>query len=167
MADPVVYFLASAGRIKIGHTVDIEQRIRTLSVASADPLTLLATVRAPRRTEAALHSYLSEHRIAGEWFRDCPEVREVMLRVSAGNPEFPHQICARRRPDANVAWASDALKALSGPRALGESTKDAIRRAASRADLSYWRAFDIWYRKARRLDLGERDAIAKAVETIA
>jgi hypothetical protein len=39
-----------------------------------------------------------------------------------------------------------------------------IDRAARRAGLSYWRAFDIWYGKARRIEQAERASIAEALE---
>jgi hypothetical protein len=38
-----------------------------------------------------------------------------------------------------------------------------IERAAKRAGLAYWRAFDIWYRKARRVEQYEIDAISEAL----
>jgi len=39
----------------------------------------------------------------------------------------------------------------------------AIERAAKRAGLTYWRAFDIWYRKARRIDAHEAEQINEAL----
>lgn len=56
-----------------------------------------------------------------------------------------------------------SLKELSGPRLSGDPVKAAIDRAAKLAGLSYTRAFDIWYRKARRIDAHEADAIREAV----
>lgn len=60
--------------------------------------------------------------------------------------------------------ASDALKFLADHKPGVGYTKQAIERAASRSGLSYWRAFDIWYCKARRIEQFEIDAIADAVE---
>lgn len=45
----------------------------------------------------------------------------------------------------------------------GESVKTAINNASKRAGLSYSRTFDIWYRKARRIEQFEQDIIAEAV----
>jgi len=56
-----------------------------------------------------------------------------------------------------------ALKELAEPWAPGDRIKVAIDRAARRAGLAYWRAFDIWYAKARRVEQHEIDAIADAV----
>ena len=59
--------------------------------------------------------------------------------------------------------ASDALKELADRR-VGEPIKDAIERAAKAVPLSYWRAFDIWYRKNRSLEEAEADLIADALQ---
>jgi hypothetical protein len=58
---------------------------------------------------------------------------------------------------------SAALRELSEPWQRGDRIKAAIGRAARLAGLSYWRAFDIWYGKARRVDSGERERIAEAL----
>ena len=60
--------------------------------------------------------------------------------------------------------AAEGLRILSEPWPSGEKTKVAIGRAARLAGLSYWRAFDIWYRKARRIEDFEATAIAEAIE---
>lgn len=55
-----------------------------------------------------------------------------------------------------------ALRELSDP--VSRPVKAAIDRAAQRAGLPYWRAFDIWYRKARRVEQFECVLIADALE---
>ncbi len=67
-----------------------------------------------------------------------------------------------------------ALQELAEPYPPGDKVKAAIARAAKRIlvpsqrgklePLSYWRAFDIWYGKARRIEKYERAAIVEAVE---
>lgn len=57
---------------------------------------------------------------------------------------------------------AEALKELGSLRA-GEKTKTAVERAARLAGLSYWRTFDIWYGKARRIEDSERASIAAAL----
>ena len=59
---------------------------------------------------------------------------------------------------------SQALHELSKPWPSGERVKCAIARAADLAGLSYWRAFDIWYRKARRIEDYETAQISEALE---
>lgn len=56
------------------------------------------------------------------------------------------------------------LRELAQPWTHGDRIKVLIDRAARRAGLTYWRAFDIWYGKARRIEPAEREAIAAAVE---
>ena len=56
---------------------------------------------------------------------------------------------------------ADSLKALA-PQVEGDRVKARISRAARSAGLSYWRAFDLWYGKARRIDAHEADAIRTA-----
>lgn len=58
---------------------------------------------------------------------------------------------------------SDALKELSLPSPQGDRTKMAVARAARAAGLTYWRAFNIWYGKARRIDAHEAEKIKEAV----
>ncbi|MCJ2098965.1 hypothetical protein [Methylobacterium sp. E-046] len=57
---------------------------------------------------------------------------------------------------------SDGLKALAGPPVEGDRVKARIARAARAAGLPYWRTFDLWYGKARRIDAHEADAIRTA-----
>jgi len=57
-----------------------------------------------------------------------------------------------------------ALRELSEPWPSGERVKAAIARAAKLSGLSYWRCFDIWYRKARSVETFEITAIADALE---
>lgn len=58
---------------------------------------------------------------------------------------------------------SEALKELSKPSPEEDRVKRAIERAAKACGLDYWRAFDIWYRKARRIDAHEAAQINEAL----
>jgi hypothetical protein len=57
-----------------------------------------------------------------------------------------------------------ALYELAEPSARGDRVKIAIARAARRAGLAYWRAYDIWYRKARRIEPFEVALVSQALE---
>ena len=59
---------------------------------------------------------------------------------------------------------SGALKELAEPRPIGDLVKRAIERAARITGLDYWRAFDIWYGKARRIDAHEAEKIEHALQ---
>jgi hypothetical protein len=63
-----------------------------------------------------------------------------------------------------VLGASVNLKQLAEPFTRGDKIKAMIARAARRAGLSYWRAFDLWYAKARRVEPYELAAIETALQ---
>ncbi len=56
------------------------------------------------------------------------------------------------------------LKQLSEPILDGEPKKSAIARAAKLSKLAYWRAWDIWYGKARKIEDYEIDRIETALD---
>ena len=60
--------------------------------------------------------------------------------------------------------AAGALRKLSEPWPSGEKVKRAIDRSARMAGLSYSRAFEIWYGRARRIEQAELLRITEALE---
>jgi hypothetical protein len=63
---------------------------------------------------------------------------------------------------SQIAWEpAQMLRALSDP---GARTKVAIDQAARRSGLHYWRVFDIWYGKARRIEPHEIEKIKQALD---
>lgn len=64
---------------------------------------------------------------------------------------------------SDVLIASDLLRELALPRPPGEYVKNAIARASSLARLQYWRGFDLWYRKAHRVEAYELHQIREAL----
>lgn len=75
MSESMVYFAATKTAIKIGVSRNVRARIQTLQTACADELSLLATIKGNSATESGFHLMLSEHRLRGEWFKDCEQVR--------------------------------------------------------------------------------------------
>lgn len=63
-----------------------------------------------------------------------------------------------------MSEAAKWLQELAEPRPGGEKVKVAIERAAKLAGLPYWRAFDVWYSKARQVETFEIDKIADAIK---
>lgn len=59
--------------------------------------------------------------------------------------------------------AAMMLRELSEPWAAGERIKSIIDRTSRMCRLSYWRTFDIWYRKARRIEPYEIEQIQQAL----
>lgn len=72
------------------------------------------------------------------------------------------QISWEARVSAFVAEASLGLKDIAGPLRDGDRIKARIARAARACGLTYWRAFDLWYGKARRIEAHEIEAIRAA-----
>lgn len=78
-----VYFIqCTAGPIKIGVAVDVEERLRTLQCGSPFELRLIARVPGGYDLEADLHRRLCEHRLHGEWFANTPVVLRVLEEVT-------------------------------------------------------------------------------------
>ncbi|SEP21692.1 hypothetical protein SAMN04487843_108229 [Methylobacterium sp. ap11] len=66
-----------------------------------------------------------------------------------------------QRVTAFLLEAAEGLREIAQPSG-NDSIKVQIGRAARRAGLSYWRAFDLWYRKARCVHAAEIEAIRAA-----
>lgn len=70
-----VYFIQMevSRHIKIGIALDVRARLDGLRTGNPERLTILATVltsaERAKRLERTLHKALSQHRLAGEWFR--------------------------------------------------------------------------------------------------
>jgi hypothetical protein len=79
-----VYFFSAPGRIKIGISRDVAKRLAAVGSHMDEPPVLLGAVDGDFRLEKHLHEMLSPHRLRGEWFKDCPEVRDAMERVLHG-----------------------------------------------------------------------------------
>lgn len=79
-----IYFLRSEhGAVKIGHSKNIDGRVRALQTAHPGELELIGTIAASVHSERQLHDILSDYRTTGEWFRDCEEVRSIISIVLA------------------------------------------------------------------------------------
>jgi hypothetical protein len=82
----MIYFIECAGRIKIGYTKDVADRIKGLSTGSAHDLRLLCSFEGSVDFERAIHRRLKTRRLRGEWFEDCTEVRELMDLLRSHGP---------------------------------------------------------------------------------
>jgi hypothetical protein len=75
-----------------------------------------------------------------------------------------HQFCKRLQnlcKGPAMSTFSKALKELAEPRPVGDTVQSAIVRASRAAGIPYPRAFNIWYRRARRIDAHEAEAIQR------
>jgi hypothetical protein len=66
----VVYFIRFGDRIKIGTSQDFYTRLNSIPHDE-----ILAVLPGDREVEQQLHRRFAEHRIKGEWFTDCPDIR--------------------------------------------------------------------------------------------
>ena len=63
----------------------------------------------------------------------------------------------------NVAEATSMLHELAKPLSYGEPIKLVIERTSNIVRISYWRTFDLWYGKARRVEEYEYEKIKTAL----
>ncbi len=82
-----VYFLQGGddGAIKIGMSRDITRRVSELQKCSPVELRIIGTIErmvGAAVLEASFHKRLAEHRLHGEWFKNCDEVRLVIARAT-------------------------------------------------------------------------------------
>jgi hypothetical protein len=83
-----VYFAQSGDAIKIGSTEKPEQRMRQIAVDIGQQPTIIAMIVGSFGTERLIHKYLAGCHEEGEWFRDCPEVRDLIAYLVAKGPFF-------------------------------------------------------------------------------
>lgn len=80
---PVTYtyfiFNERSKAIKIGKSQNVQQRFSAIAASVPDPLELLHSH--PEDIERKLHKKLAKHRLNGEWFTDCEEVRNEIARL--------------------------------------------------------------------------------------
>lgn len=69
----VYFMLVDEGVIKVGFSTDVKGRARALKAKA-----ILGHFPGTRRDEKAMHARLGPHWIEGEYFRDCPEVRQAL-----------------------------------------------------------------------------------------
>mgnify|MGYP001563293942 CR=1 FL=1 len=59
---------------------------------------------------------------------------------------------------------ANELRALAEPRRHGEKISIALDRVSRLCGFEYWRTYDLWYRKTRRVEEAERTAVKAALE---
>lgn len=80
------YFIAAGeGPIKIGHSVDVEARLRGFQAGCPVKLRILATAPGGEAREAAYHWQFAEHRAHGEWFERHPDILVEIDRLNLGH----------------------------------------------------------------------------------
>lgn len=106
----MIYFVSDGDAIKIGRAKDVGLRIRDLQCGSSRELTLIGTTEGGSAEERHAHVTLSEHRLAGEWFKDCEAVRDAI----ASFMDFGIQVVQDqpRKPDSDILAKCRAAASL-------------------------------------------------------
>lgn len=85
----MIYAIRAVGTpfIKIGKAKSVGRRLATLQTHSPFDLEILAVANWEDRRERALHRYLQDAHVRGEWFRECEAMTRVIEWMRAG--EWP------------------------------------------------------------------------------
>lgn len=80
-----VYFMADShtGFIKIGTTINMKVRLRTVRREFGRQVTMAGHVSGGYATETALHRLLSDHHAHGEWFKRGPWFDKILAGLDA------------------------------------------------------------------------------------
>jgi len=86
-----VYFVKWRDYIKIGCSIDIRARVKSLRVSipegDMEPLGWIVYQTGDlEQHEAKVHDAMAAFRVRGEWFRDCPELRRFIERYAMAWP---------------------------------------------------------------------------------
>jgi hypothetical protein len=90
MSQTFIYAILNStnNTVKVGYSKNPRKRLTELQVATADPLELLFTFLGAFELEQQIHQQLTEYRLSGEWFLNCPQVFSV-LNMYRRNQLFP------------------------------------------------------------------------------
>ncbi len=90
----MIYFIRRGEFVKIGVTINVLNRVKTLQNASVEPVTLLGVMVGGKREERALHQRFHAKRIRGEWFKIDDEITDF---VTANTGPFFKSLDGRER----------------------------------------------------------------------
>lgn len=81
-----IYAISGGGLVKIGMAIDVKKRLSHLQIGSPVPIELLGHAPgAEPALEKVIHDFLVAHRAHGEWFRQAPEVMEIVKLICDGD----------------------------------------------------------------------------------
>lgn len=83
---PTVYFIAHAGRIKIGFTQNLQERLKSFRTVIVDPIEVVGSISGNKADERGFHERFAALRVGGEWFQDVPELRGALAEIVATAP---------------------------------------------------------------------------------
>lgn len=78
-----VYFIYSAGLVKIGYSTEWETRVRSVRQGCAHHSELVLVMPGDQQMEAGYHDLFAAYREGGEWFRCEGKMREFLLKFAS------------------------------------------------------------------------------------
>lgn len=105
-APGVVYFAYCGGRIKIGYSTDVANRMATLATSSPMPVTLLLTIRGSEEDEHLYHEMFADDRAHLEWFRLSLDLRDFL---SSKFEHGTHELMTNAEFECRDELAEEAL----------------------------------------------------------
>jgi hypothetical protein len=88
MSTKVYFFGDESGRVKIGQTGDVQDRLQKCQTGNAETLTVLGwyCVTAWELFESSVHERFAKFRIRGEWFKRTPEIDAFIAKHCTSGP---------------------------------------------------------------------------------
>lgn len=157
----MIYFIEYAGRIKVGFASNVERRLKEFRTAM--PLLVrLGSMEGLRGHERTIHDCLAQYREGGEWFKDCPEVREFLTRAMIDGVDEWKSKHPKHIPTMWDRRAERLVDIICADKPKGELRK--IEQELSLPSGSLW---NIRYRRRREVSVGEYFALLVAArETV-
>lgn len=119
-----LYFFEVPGRIKIGISQNPRRRLKDISIHMDVEPKLIDAIPGGYDLEHFVHLRLSEHRLKGEWFKDCPAVRDTMNALLRDGPDAigykpsPQSIAGRAPLERQPDTPENRLRQIRGLSAL-------------------------------------------------
>lgn len=161
-----VYFVSAPGRVKIGFTINPDDRLEKLRQTDMEELSVIGVVNGTRRLERHLHRKLAPYRIKGEWFLDCTAVRDEISACST----FVDAEATMRKPGSALDETKYVLEAvdiceklLFAERSAGVTSARATSLVALKTGISHGRVWQLQYRQPKSVTAAELFALRGAV----
>lgn len=77
----MIYFIRSGQYVKIGVSNAPKKRIAAIQSGNPNPIEILAIIDGSYEQEAALHQLFADAHHMGEWFVDCPAIRNKIATL--------------------------------------------------------------------------------------
>ncbi|MGJ7042107.1 mRNA-degrading endonuclease YafQ of YafQ-DinJ toxin-antitoxin module [Shinella sp. BE166] len=80
-----VYFISDGEHVKIGLSRQPRKRLSSLQTGHPKRLNIVGLMPGGAEDEFQLHGRFRDHRVKGEWFRDCSEIRDFIALAANDN----------------------------------------------------------------------------------